>query len=166
MKIQKLQIGTYQIHNIYFEILNGRKIPVAECIFIAPGWSKFDFKTRKINLGSLFNSLSIGPKSEYAAEKIQSLYKYMVQIKNMYTQPNPVISDKSHYIVEWDAYKPDNYDELINMENQLIFDLNQSQIDPELFMIAMDEIIASQEIDHETTEVTDIQDEQFDEEDF
>jgi hypothetical protein len=157
MKPQGLQLGTYQIQNAYIEMHNGKQVPMATAIFMGLGWSKFDFQPRTIRLQGLYNSSSIGPKESYPKDNIQSLNLYMVQIMDLVARPNPLNELKMQYLVRWDAYKPSNYDELIQEEMEIFGDiLINDDIEAanleELNSIAMDFLIMDQQHDSEVEE--------------
>lgn len=116
------KIGRYQVLKAYNEMHNGKVTPVAEVLFMEFGWTKFSNKVSKIRLRSLYNKSSDGPKEQYP---IQKLYLHYILINDMYETTDQDNPNKIHYNVLWKVVKPENYDEIIQEENEITADFVQ-----------------------------------------
>ncbi|AMQ01722.1 hypothetical protein AY601_4902 [Pedobacter cryoconitis] len=154
MKHQAPQIGRYQVLKAYNEMHNGKETPVAEVLYMQFNWTEFDTKIRKVRLRSLYNSNSEGPKQDFPIDK---LYLHYLLINEMH-ETN--ISEKPQYCVKWEVIKPDNYNELIEEDNEIAADFllcdqvmfsNKEYIDLELSAVEMDQCLADEFTKSENT---------------
>ena len=150
---------------------NGKEVPMADAIFMGLGWSKFDFKPRTIRLQGLYNTSSIGPIELFPKEYIKSLDLHMIQIIDLIERPHPLNETKMQYLVRWDAYKPSNYDELIQEDMEILGDtLLNDAIEAanleELRSIEMDYLIIDQHHDSEIDKLETDEEVSEDDEDF
>jgi len=153
MIARKPQIGRYKVLNAYYEVEHGIKSPVAEVIFMEFGWTKFDFKVRKVRLRSLYNKCSNGPKEEYS---IENLNQHYLLIKDMYEEENPASPGKVNYCVQWEVEKPIDYEEVKQQESELHMDfvlqeeviaLNHKNLNTILEGIEIDDIVSDEMAD-------------------
>lgn len=153
MIARKPQIGRYKVLKAYYEIVNGKRSPVAEVIYMEFGWTKFDFKVRKVRLRSFYNKCSVGPKDEYPIENMRN---HFLLIHDMYEQVHPTDSTKIQYCVLWGVDKPADYEESIQQEEELAMDfviqnevmaINQANLNEILEGIEIDDILSDEMAD-------------------
>lgn len=153
MQGQSPQIGLYQILNVHRELHNGKPV-IAEVIFKAPNWNNFDFTPRKLRLIGLFNKSSTGPKEEFKGTNSSNLKYYFI---NIITKMED--HEQKKYSIQWEVYKPVNYDDLLQEDMDRTADLHEQGegvFDIELYTIEMEKQVFDQnlinEIDYENQE--------------
>jgi len=147
MEGQAPQIGTYQVLDIYSELGNGQTVIMADVIYKGPNWSDFDRIPRQLRLQGLFNKSSIGPKEEFKGANIGNLNHHLIIITNKIED-----HENKKFSIEWEAYKPINYNDLVQEAMDRIADSFENQYDPmdtELHTIEMEELVFQQNQDEE-----------------